>query len=111
FVHDLAEALAALASDRERLPAAGDIYHYAGSVDATWFTLASELVDVWSARTQEPRPALVGIASSAWKAAAPRPLDSRLDSARIAADFGLIGRDWRAGVPDLVEAWLREAHR
>ncbi|HBY42471.1 MAG TPA: hypothetical protein DEH03_02075, partial [Brevundimonas sp.] len=43
-----------------------------------------------------------------WKAPAPRPPDARLDSRRIAADFGVQSRDWRDAAPGLAEAWLKK---
>lgn len=110
LVDDLAQALAVLAQ-AERLPDPARIYHYAGATDATWFALADALVAAWSARTGAARPELTGIPSEAWKAPAPRPLDSRLDSRQIAADFGLQGRDWRDAAPGLVEAWLNKEPR
>lgn len=110
LVGDLAQALAALAQ-AQRLPCPACLYHYAGAADATWLALARALVDAWSERTGAVPPALTGIAADAWAAAASRPLDSRLDSARITADFGLSGRDWRDAVADLVEAWLKKEQR
>lgn len=107
LVDDLAEALAVLAQ-AERLPEPARIYHYAGAIDATWFEVADVLLDALSARTGAARPALTGIATAAWKAPAPRPPDSRLDSRRIAADFGVQSRDWRDAAPGLVEAWLKK---
>lgn len=105
LVQDLVQTLVGLVS-RENLPQDADIYHYAGSSDATWFELASALLDHWVARTGAARPALTAITTEDWNASAPRPRDSRLDSRRIAADFGLQGRDWRESVPALVEAWM-----
>lgn len=106
LVDDLAQALAALA--RQTLPQAAEVYHYAGATDATWFELADALVDEWSGRTGAARPVITGVTAASWNAPARRPSDSRLDSGRIAADFGLRGRDWREGVPELVEAWLNK---
>ena len=107
LVDDLAEALAVLAQ-AERLPEPARIYHYAGAIDATWFEVADVLLDALSARTGAARPALTGIATAAWKAPAPRPPDARLDSRRIAADFGVQSPDWRNAAPGLVEAWLKK---
>ena len=113
IVTDLAETLATLAQlgQAERLPARTEIYHYAGSSEATWHDIAWELIDVWARQTGRRPPPLTAIASTAWKAPARRPADSRLDSTRFADDFGLSVRDWRGGVPDLVEEWLRGAHK
>lgn len=106
-VDDLAEALCLL-SRAPQLPDPAQVYHYAGSTDATWLEVADLLTAVWSARVAASRPSLTGIASRDWPALAARPLDSRLDSRRIASDFGLTLHDWRAGAPALVEAWLQQ---
>ncbi|WP_427791002.1 dTDP-4-dehydrorhamnose reductase [Brevundimonas diminuta] len=103
---DLARALRDL-SGSGRLPAPARLYHYAGAEDATWLELADALTAEWSARAGVARPPLTGIASGDWPVPAPRPADSRLDSRRIVSDFGLTLHDWRAAVPDLVEAWLQ----
>lgn len=106
MVEDLAEALAALARS-DALMGDARVYHYAGASDATWHDVARELTEAWATRTGGRPPPLAAIATADWKAAARRPADSRLDSARLAKDFGLAGRDWRGAAPGLVEAWLR----
>ncbi|MEN5146851.1 dTDP-4-dehydrorhamnose reductase [Brevundimonas diminuta] len=106
LVDDLAEALCAL-SLSARLAQPARLYHYAGATDATWLEVAEALTETWSARVGVARPVLTGIASTDWPAPARRPLNSRLDSSRIVSDFGLTLHDWRAAVPDLVEAWLQ----
>jgi len=110
LVADLAQALAVLARSHPFVQGIGT-YHYAGSADANWFEIAQALTALWSARTGRSPPPVRPVTSADWKAPARRPPDSRLDSTSMARDFGLSGRDWREGMPSLVDAWLKRESR
>lgn len=77
---------------------AGGTYHFAGVPHTHWAGFAREIF------AQSGRDvAVTGIPSSDFPTPAPRPLNSRLDCARIEADFGLAAPDWRAGLARVLE--------
>lgn len=75
----------------------GGTYHYAGKPWTSWKAFACETF-AQAGRQVEVK----GIPSSSYLSAARRPLNSRLDCSRIAADFGIRAPDWRAGLRDVL---------
>ena len=71
----------------------GGIYHYAGAPDTSWAGFAEEIF-----RQAGRKVAISGIPSSDYPTPARRPLNSRLDCARIERDFGIPRPDWKAGL-------------
>lgn len=110
LLSDLAEAVVTLAlSPRASAASSGArLYHFAGPHDASWFEVAQVLTEAWAEAVGASPPALSPVAAATWRAPAPRPADSRLDSGRIAAELGLQGGDWRQAAPELVQQWLAE---
>lgn len=93
---DIAATLLALA-EHMQTGAAGGTYHYAGEPHASWAGFAREIF------SQAGRDVTVtGIPSSDYPTPATRPLNSRLDCARLARDFGIAPPDWRAGLTDVL---------
>lgn len=91
-------------------PALCGLYHAAASGETSWHgyahflvTLAGELGQPLKLRPEAIEP----VASDVFPAPARRPLNSRLDTTRLQAAFGLTMPDWRAGV----ERTLRETLR
>lgn len=77
--------------------APGGTYHYAGTPETSWSCFARETfalagMDV----TVEDIP------TEAYPTPARRPLNSRLDCAALAADFGITPPDWRAGLAEVI---------
>jgi dTDP-4-dehydrorhamnose reductase len=96
YAPDLAEAIGAILP---RLTASQDpelrgLFHYAGADDATWFSLASAVIDHAASRNGRP-VAVTPIRSSDYPTPAARPMDTRLDCRRIEAAFGVSPRPWR----------------
>lgn len=89
---DLADALLALATGP--FPAQGGLYHIAGTGHASWADLAEVMLTA-SARAGGPTAHVRRIATRDYPTPAPRPRQSRLDSAALAARFGLRLPDWR----------------
>ncbi|WP_425074094.1 dTDP-4-dehydrorhamnose reductase [Sagittula sp. S175] len=76
----------------------GGTYHYAGAPETSWAGFAREIF------VRAGRPVTVeDIPSSAFPTPAARPLNSRLDCARLAADFGITQPDWRRGLARVLE--------
>jgi dTDP-4-dehydrorhamnose reductase len=72
---------------------AGGLYHYAGQPPVSWADFARAIF-----RQAGRAVAVADIPTSQYPTPAERPLDSRLDCAKLAADFGITPPDWRAGL-------------
>lgn len=99
---DIAAALLAMAGQMVADPQKGGMYHFAGQPDVSWADFAREIF-----RQAGLPPFVVDIPSSDYPTPARRPLNSRLDCNRIAADFGIERPDWRAGLAGIL-AELKE---
>jgi dTDP-4-dehydrorhamnose reductase len=73
--------------------ATGGTYHYAGEPHTSWAGFARAIF------AEADRDVTVtGIPSADYPTPAKRPLNSRLDCAKLAADFGITPADWKAGL-------------
>ena len=99
---DIAAALVTIATRHMGdVGAPAGTYHFVNSGEASWHELAVEIFKLSAARggpTAEVEP----IATSDYPTAARRPANSRLATAKIAHDFGISPRDWRAAIADIV---------
>jgi dTDP-4-dehydrorhamnose reductase len=77
--------------------APGGIYHYGGQPETSWADFARAIF----ARAGRA-VTVTGIASADWPTPAPRPLNSRLDCAKLATDFGITAPDWQAGLDRVI---------
>ena len=101
---DLAGALLAVARRLATEPAAPvGTFHFANAGATTWCGLARETLALSAARGG-PSVAVEPIATSDYPTPARRPANSRLSTARITADYGIVPRDWRVALADVVEA-------
>ena len=80
------------------------IYHLAAAGETSWHGYASFVIDEARRRgallkVKEIAP----VSSSSWPTAATRPLNSRLDTARLRSVFGIHLPDWRLGVARLLD--------
>ena len=98
---DIAATLLALA-DRLRDGHRGGTYHYGGAPPVSWAGFARETF-----RRAGRAVEVIGIPSSDYPTPAARPLNSRLDGARLLAEHGIAPPDWRAGL-DAVLAELAD---
>lgn len=73
--------------------APGGTYHYAGAPATTWAGFAREIFAQAGCATRVEE-----IPSSEYPTPAQRPLNSRLDCAKLRSDFGITSPDWRAGL-------------
>ena len=81
------------------------LYHLAASGEATWHAYASHVISQAKALRPDLPWALQEIApvpSSAFVTAAVRPHNSRLNTAKLQAAFGINLPDWRQGVDELL---------
>ena len=105
----LADVTAHAVRALQAAPALQGTYHCVAGGETSWFDYA-RLVIGW-ARDQGlpvrvPADAVRPIATAAYPTPARRPLNSRLDTARLRAAFGLVLPPWQQGV----ERMLREIH-
>ena len=85
----------------------GGLYHLAAAGETSWHAYASFVID--EARRQGMAlkvKEIVPIRSIDWAAPAARPLNSRLDTARLQTDFSLHLPNWQFGVMRLLDEFL-----
>jgi dTDP-4-dehydrorhamnose reductase len=87
----------------------GEIYHCAGSGDATWRDFAEHVFAV-SRMNGGPFAEIAGIATSQWPAKAKRASNSRLDCSKFTRDFAWSAPHWRGSV-ELTVRRLLAAHK
>lgn len=95
---DIADTLLALARKRASWPAGGEIVHVAGQGDTTWCDFAAAIV-----ATLPAPPEVTGIATSDYPTPATRPANSRLDTARLEARYGLTLPPWEASLKTVLD--------
>ncbi|WP_340316762.1 dTDP-4-dehydrorhamnose reductase [Rhizorhabdus argentea] len=84
------------------------IYHFVNAGEASWCALAREIFAL-SAAAGGPSAEVEAITTADYPTPARRPANSRLSTAKIAADYGIHPRDWRAAVRDIIEELVRPA--
>jgi dTDP-4-dehydrorhamnose reductase len=108
---DVAAALATIAVRLIDDPAAPlGTYHFANAGEASWADLAAAVMEE-ARRHGLPHARIRPIATADFPTRAARPADSRLDSGRIARDYGIAPRDWRAMVAATVADIARTPHQ
>lgn len=96
-----------LGEGRDRFPAG--TYHLAAAGETSWHGYATELLRYAAAHGVELKvdPARIEpIPASAYPVPAPRPANSRLDTTKLQAAFGIHLPDWREGVHHLLDQLL-----
>ena len=78
-------------------------YHFVNAGEASWYDLARAIFE-FEAKAGRPVPRLEPIPTSAYPTPARRPANSRLSTAKIAANHGVVPRDWRAMLDELLAA-------
>jgi dTDP-4-dehydrorhamnose reductase len=79
----------------------GETYHCAGAGDTTWCGFARQIFEA-SRRMGGPFAEVTAISTNEWPTRAVRPMNSRLDCSKFAADFGYQAPDWRQSVETVV---------
>lgn len=101
---DLAAALAVIARRLVEDPAAPTgTWHFAQAGETTWCRLAREVLRLSAARGG-PTAEVEAIAGADYPTPARRPNNSRLSLSEIEADFGIVPRDWRTAIAEIVAA-------
>jgi dTDP-4-dehydrorhamnose reductase len=79
------------------------LYHAAAAGETTWFGFAQAIFEDGPRHSRAPR--LVAIPTSDYPTPARRPANSRLDSSRLAAVFGVRLGPWREALGETLSAW------
>lgn len=99
---DIAKALIVIGDRMVHDPACPfGIVHFVNAGEATWHELACEVFRVSAARGG-PQPLLTGIPTHEYPTPARRPANSRLSTDRIRQQFGIVPRDWRIAIEEIV---------
>ena len=99
FAPHLADAILQLARGLNK--AGGDgrwgVYHAAGSGETSWYGFARAIFDETGSRGGEV-PRVRPLTTAQYPTPARRPANSRLDCAKLAANFGVRQSEWRDGL-------------
>ena len=93
-------------------PELAGLYHLTAGGETSWHGYASHVIDYarqsgrGSGNIRVASDAVVPIPTSAYPLPAPRPLNSRLDTSKLRAAFGLVLPDWRQGVDRMLDEYL-----
>lgn len=102
---DIAQTLLVLLRAATGDAARWGTYHFVNSGAATWHELA-EAVFARAATHGRPVPRVVPITTAEYPTPARRPANSRLETARIERDFGIVPRPWREAIDRIVDQLL-----
>jgi dTDP-4-dehydrorhamnose reductase len=102
---DIADGIFAIVSAWRERPdlGLGNVYHLAGSGEASWFEFAAFIFEE-AARRGLPSADVKPILTRDWPTRAARPANSRLDSGRFAGDFGYRAPPWQRSTAAVVAA-------
>jgi dTDP-4-dehydrorhamnose reductase len=101
---DLAEAAAQVALRLIEDPQAPTgTYHFVNGGDTTWCGLARRVFET-AARCGGPSPTVEAITTAEYPTPAKRPANSRLSTAQLTADFGIVPRSWQDATDEIVTA-------
>jgi dTDP-4-dehydrorhamnose reductase len=84
------------------------IFHMASAKTASWAELAAEIFSIVATQGR-PAPRVLPISSAEYPTPAKRPLNSRLDCAKIARVYGVRLPDWRVSLRPCIERILEPA--
>lgn len=99
YAPHLGEAILAIAASILDDPARGrwGLYHCTDAGRASWFDVATKIFSI-APSCGGPTAQIVAIATADYKTAARRPLNSWLNSSKLADAFGMIAPRWETGV-------------
>jgi dTDP-4-dehydrorhamnose reductase len=110
---DIAAALMTIAGEISRGRTDWGTFHFAGGGSTSWHRFAEEifsLAEGFGAWPGRPRPRVEPITTDQYPTAARRPMNSVLDSRKIAA-LGIVPPPWQSGLPAVVRELVASANR
>lgn len=109
----LADITAHALRDVQSRPELAGLYHLAAGGETSWHGYARHVIEYARLRGVPIRVAphaVLPITATAYPLPAPRPLNSRLDTAKFRQTFGLTLPDWRQGIARLLDELLESNH-
>lgn len=100
---DIAKALFRAGEQLRQRPAASGVRHFSGEPDISWAGFARTIFAMAGLQV-----AVEDIPSSEYPTPARRPLNSRLDCAQTAREFGIDRPDWRSGLAEVLQELDKE---
>lgn len=108
---DLALTLAAITQSFTGNPQrVSGTWHCANAGETTWHGLATHVFACAARHGCKVPREVQAITTAEYPTPARRPADSRLDCARLTADFGIAMRPWQAAVEEIVATLAQEKH-
>lgn len=107
----ISDITAQAVSRAQQTRALDGIYHLAAAGETSWYDYAKFVLDLASMKgttLKATSQQVTRCESSAYKTAARRPLNSRLDTSKLAASFGLHLPSWKDGVSRMVTEILEQ---
>lgn len=103
---DIAEAIVVIvAAMVTRAETPTGIYNFVNSGEASWHELAQYIFSCAEAHGSD-RPIVLPVSTEEYPTRATRPSNSRLNTSKIAADYGIMPRPWQEAVADIVDELL-----
>lgn len=100
---DIAAAVRTIALRQMTGPAAPTgIFHFVNAGAASWHELAEAIFEM-AVPLDGPTPQVVAIPTADYPTRAVRPANSRLETAKITREFGIVPRHWREAVGEIVD--------
>jgi dTDP-4-dehydrorhamnose reductase len=81
------------------------VYHFVNGGDASWHGFAEA---IFEAEGELPRPQVTAIRTQDYPTKARRPANSRLSTARLTRDFGIVPRPWSEALADVIAELKQE---
>ena len=100
---DIAATIQTIVARLRQPDAPAGTYHFVNDGEASWYDLA-EAIFARAATHGRKVPQVNAITTSDYPTPARRPAHSRLATAKIARDFAVVPRHWRAAVDEIVDS-------
>lgn len=108
--YDIAACLLRIADAEPGAGGPAPVYHFTAGGEVSWYDVACAVFENMAARYLKT-PEVSPIPTSEYPTPAQRPLNSRLDCARIRSDLGILQPDWRESLNNVLERLLDEDRR
>lgn len=102
---DIAAAVLTIVAAIDRGAWQAGTYHFCNAGETSWYGLAAH-VFARLCDTGRQVPVLEALTTADYPTAARRPADSRLATGRITRQFGIVPRDWRTAIDEVIDQLL-----
>lgn len=102
---DIAAAVLTIVADIDRGAWQAGTYHFCNAGETSWHGLAAHVFARLCGAGRQV-PVLEALTTADYPTAARRPADSRLATGRITRQFGIVPRDWRTAIDEVIDQLL-----